>query len=335
MTNEAEQGDWSDEAAWWARVEGLRLGRDVSEHRRIVMGLLSLKFYADMFQVRYSDLADAHKNPEDPGEYLNAQFLWFDSTARWSYLQSQTSNPEIGIQLGRAVQIVQGSNPRFHGLGVGLAQTLAAQDSTWLGVLIDFLSTIKLQSSERFQRLERYFLEQFDVLFRLYGYAPKCSVQRDLLEENALASEMMERLDLERVFLDRLYDAWTTEPSYLRYRAEDGARPYDPPNSGWKIAVVGTRQRWWFEITDTRPRHSGMAQGRPYQVDPIGSHIFLLAVGFVVRTTSVTDRTSLVRIAAERILSAMLDGRFGQEAAQFQYSRNPDHLPMVVYLDKD
>ncbi len=343
MTEEHNGSDWSMEAGWWARLEALRVGHegldDVGTYRQLITGLLRFKYYADQFDAQYRILQTGGHNPEDRAAYLTPALLWFEPAARWSFLQEQIANPRLGTLWSEAVRSVERANPRFDdGFGVHLGPALASSSVRWLAAMTDFFGTISFINPRQFQRTMRYVLAQCEVLFQLNRCSskPSLATEEDAMDDECLPhwSEVV-NLDNEQHFLDRFYEAWTKEPSYLRYHKEDGALPYDPPYTRWQIALIGSRERWWFEVTDSRPRHTGASRGRPYRVDPIGSRLFGSTVAFLVRATAVTDRTSLIRIAADRIFSAMLSGEFGQDAAQFQYVRDPGTVPTIVYLDKD
>jgi len=323
--------DWSMEAGWWAQLENLRARHegldDVGIYRQMITGLLRFKYYADQFDAQYRILQTGGHNPEDRTAYLFPPLLWFEPVARWPYLQEQTANPNLGTLWSTAIRSVERANPRFDdGFGAHLGPTLASQNLRWLGAVTDFFGTISFMNARHFQRTVRYVDAQCGLLFQLYSFSSPTSLatEDDAMNEEGLPYWYTVSLDTEQHFLDRFYDAWT-EPSYLQYHE----------GTGWQIALTGSRERWWFEVTDSRPRHTGASRGRPYRVDPIGSRLFGSTVDFLVRATAVTDRTSLIRSAADRIFSAMLSGEFGQDAAQFQYVSDPSTVPTIVYLDRD
>ena len=342
MTVERKSDDWSMEARWWARLEDLRARHegldDLGTYRQLITGLLRFKYYADQFDAQYRILQSEGYNPEDRAAYLIPPLLWFEPVARWSYLQEQTANPNLGTLWSVAIQSVERANPRFDdGFGAHLGPALASQGVQWLGAVTDFFGTISFMNPRQFKRTMRYFLAQCGILFQLnsFSWPASLATEDDTVVEEDLPYWATVSLDNEQHFLDRFYDAWTTEPSYLRYHGEDGAPLHDPPYTGWRLALIGFRERWWFEVTDARPRHTGASRGRPYRLDPIGSRLFGSTVDFLVRAIAVTDRTSLIRIAADRIFSAMLSGEFGQDVAQFQYVSDPGTVPTIVYLDRD
>ncbi len=195
-----------------------------------------------------------------------------------------------------------------------------------------------VMTPRQFQRTMHYFIGQCELLFQLHSVSLPASLatEADAVDEERLSYRFaLVSLDYEQHFLERFYDAWTTEPHYLRYHQQEGTLPYDPPDRSWRIALVGSRERWWFEVTDFRPRYTGASRGRPYRVDPMGSHLFGSTIDFLVRATAVTDRPSFIRIAAEWVFGAMWSGKFGQDAAQFHYVSDLDTVPTVVYLDRD
>ncbi|MGD9675319.1 MAG: type I restriction-modification system subunit M [Candidatus Bipolaricaulia bacterium] len=184
------------EAQLWKMADALRGSMDAAEYKHVVLGLLFLKYISDSFaehRARLEAQVAAGADPEDPDEYRAADVLWVPPEARWSRLQENARQPEIGQIVDEAMAAVERANPSLKGV---LPKDYArpALDSSRLGQLIDLVTNISFTSpllpgegqggvdraKDVLGRVYEYFLGQFASAEGKKGgefYTPRCVVK--------------------------------------------------------------------------------------------------------------------------------------------------------------
>ena len=105
----------------WQAADKLRSNMDAAEYKHVVLGLIFLKYISDAFdEKRNWLLAEAEQNkyidPEDKDEYLAARVFWVPKEARWSYLQANAKQPEIGRIIDTAMDLIEKDNKSLKGV---------------------------------------------------------------------------------------------------------------------------------------------------------------------------------------------------------------------------
>lgn len=78
----------------WAAADKLRGNMEASEYKRVVLGLVFLKYISDAFMEKFTALqGDKHADPEDKDEYLADNIFWVPPEARWSSLEKERQAP--------------------------------------------------------------------------------------------------------------------------------------------------------------------------------------------------------------------------------------------------
>jgi type I restriction enzyme M protein len=188
------------EAILWQTADKLRNNLDAAEYKHVVLGLIFLKYISDTFEERYALLLKESANPhsefyvedetgrselaEDRDEYLAENIFYVPQKARWSYLQANAKQPEIGTLIDKAMIAIEQENPSLKGV---LPKDYARPvlDKQRLGELIDLISTIGLgeeenRSKDILGRVYEYFLSQFASAEGKKGgqfYTPRCVVR--------------------------------------------------------------------------------------------------------------------------------------------------------------
>ena len=199
---EARQGNdalLGFEATLWQAADKLRGHMDAAEYKHVVLGLIFLKYISDAFEEKRQALEDLTADPasdyyikeeqerygviEDRDEYLADNIFWVPRTARWSHLQRNAKQPEIGVHIDKAMEAIEKENPALRGV---LPKDYArpALDKQRLGELIDLIGTIGLgdkenRSKDILGRVYEYFLSQFASAEGKKGgqfYTPRCVV---------------------------------------------------------------------------------------------------------------------------------------------------------------
>ena len=158
------------EAKLWLTADKLRNNMDAAEYKRVVLGLIFLKYISDTFEEHRAKLVKgegdyAGANPEDPDEYKAENVFWVPAESRWSYLQASAKQPTIGKIVDDAMVAIERDNPRLKGV---LPKDYARPglDKQRLGELIDVIATIELTAASEGEKTHR----SVDLLGRVYEY---------------------------------------------------------------------------------------------------------------------------------------------------------------------
>ncbi len=188
------------EAILYQAADKLRNNMDAAEYKHVVLGLIFLKYISDSFEEKYNFLLQEFANPqsqlyikeefdryayvEDRDEYLAENIFYVPQEARWSYLQANAKQAEIGKLIDDAMHAIERENPRLKGV---LPKNYARPtlDKQTLGELVDLIGTIGLgekenRSKDILGRVYEYFLAQFASAEGKRGgqfYTPRCIVQ--------------------------------------------------------------------------------------------------------------------------------------------------------------
>ena len=152
-------------------ADKLRKNIDAAEYKHIILGLIFLKYISDAFDELHQKLITGEGNyagadPEDRDEYKAENVFFVPQEARWSYLQAQAKQPEIGKFVDAAMESIERENSK---LLKGILPKVYAQqklDQVSLGGLIDLIGSIRLgdaeaQAQDVLGRVYEYFLGQF------------------------------------------------------------------------------------------------------------------------------------------------------------------------------
>lgn len=137
----------------WKAADKLRKNIDAAEYKHIVLGLIFLKYISDAFELLYEKLAAGEgdyedADPEDPDEYKAENVFFVPAEARWSALQAQAKQPDIGQKVDEAMEAIEQKNSK---LLRGILPKVYGQrklDPLALGGMIDMISSIKLVQDE-------------------------------------------------------------------------------------------------------------------------------------------------------------------------------------------
>jgi type I restriction enzyme M protein len=189
-----ENNSDSFEQKLWKTADKLRKNIDAAEYKHIVLGLIFLKYISDAFEVLHQQMIAgegdyAGADPEDRDEYSAENVFFVPVEARWSYLQGQAKQPDIGKTVDLAMEAIERENAkRLKGI---LPKVYGQQklDQKSLGGLIDLIGSITLgdaeaQAQDVLGRVYEYFLGQFALAEGKKGgqfYTPE-SIVRLLVE---------------------------------------------------------------------------------------------------------------------------------------------------------
>ena len=177
------------ESQLWDAADKLRSNMDAAEYKHVVLGLIFLKYVSDSFTEKYESLkAEGYGDEEDRDEYLADNVFWVPQEARWSYIKSYATSPEIGKVIDNAMEQIEKENESLKGV-LTKNYSRPELDKTRLGELVTLFTNIEVGSSAAQEkdilgRVYEYFLGRFASAEGKLGgefYTPSCVV-RTLVE---------------------------------------------------------------------------------------------------------------------------------------------------------
>lgn len=170
------------EQTLWDAADKMRGNLEAGEYKHVVLGLVFLKYVSDAFEERRAWLeaatADSDNTDyyvpnadrrsgiiEDRNEYTSQNVFWVPAEARWAYLQDRAKQPDIGVLIDSAMDLVEAENPALKGV-LPKQFARAEIDKRLLGELVDLVGTIGFTkvdhgSDDVLGRVYEYFLGQF------------------------------------------------------------------------------------------------------------------------------------------------------------------------------
>lgn len=171
----------------WKAADKLRKNIDAAEYKHVVLGLIFLKYISDAFEELYARLKAeeaAGADPEDKDEYRAENVFFVPQEARWPFLQSKATQPQIGKFVDEAMDAIEKENNSLKGV---LPKVYARQnlDPTGLGGLINLVGNIalgdaKARSADVLGHVFEYFLGEFALAEGKKGgqfYTPRSIVE--------------------------------------------------------------------------------------------------------------------------------------------------------------
>ena len=109
------------EAKLWLAADKLRNNMDAAEYKHVVLGLIFLKYISDTFEEHRSKLVAGKgdykgSDPEDADEYRAENVFWVPKEGRWSHLQANAKQPNIGKIVDDAMVAIERDNTRLKGV---------------------------------------------------------------------------------------------------------------------------------------------------------------------------------------------------------------------------
>jgi type I restriction enzyme M protein len=169
------------EQTLWETADKMRGNLEAGEYKHVVLGLVFLKYVSDAFEERrkFLELATADEtseyfinNPlrrpeivESRDEYSAFNVFWVPAEARWGFLQDRAKQPEIGVLIDKAMDLIEAENPQLKGV-LPKQFARAEIDKRLLGELLDLIGTIGFTrvdhgADDVLGRVYEYFLGQF------------------------------------------------------------------------------------------------------------------------------------------------------------------------------
>lgn len=166
MASNDNGSDLGIETSLFKAADKLRGNMEPSDYKHVALGLIFLKHISDGFEAKHAELlAEYPEGAEDPDEYLADNIFWVPLDARWSHLQANARQTNIGKLIDEAMIAIEKVNPSLKGV-LPKDYGRPALNAVMLGELIDLISGIALgegkdRARDLLGRVYEYFLGQF------------------------------------------------------------------------------------------------------------------------------------------------------------------------------
>ena len=148
-----EKQIWDAACVLWGHIPA-------AEYRKVIVGLIFLRYISSSFQKRYDALkAEGEGFEEDRDEYLGENIFFVPEKARWSAISAAAHTPEIGTVIDEAMREIEAENKTLKNV---LPKNYASPDldKRVLGDVVDLFTNMDMDDTE----------EGKDLLGRTYEY---------------------------------------------------------------------------------------------------------------------------------------------------------------------
>ena len=165
MANTNTSANIGFEKELWDAADSLRGHISAADYRKVIIGLIFLKYVSDSFTIKYNYLLKEDEGfEEDRDEYVSENIFFVPQKSRWDYIAENAHSPEIGIILDDAMREIESENKSLVGV---LPKVYATPDldKRVLGEVVDIFTNINMfahgNEKDLLGRTYEYCLEQF------------------------------------------------------------------------------------------------------------------------------------------------------------------------------
>ena len=176
-----EKQIWDAACVLWGHIPA-------AEYRKVIVGLIFLRYISSAFEKRYNELvADGDGFEDEPDAYLMDNIFFVPEKARWSVVSAAAHTPEIGSVIDDAMRAIEEENKTLKNV---LPKNYASPDldKRVLGDVVDLFTNMDMTDTEDSKdllgRTYEYCIAQFAAYEGVKGgefYTPS-SVVRTLVE---------------------------------------------------------------------------------------------------------------------------------------------------------
>lgn len=148
-----EKQIWDAACVLWGHIPA-------AEYRKVIVGLIFLRYISSAFEKRYQELVDEGDGFEDDRDaYVEDNIFFVPEDARWSKIASAAHTPEIGTVIDDAMRAIEKENTTLKNV---LPKNYASPDldKRVLGDVVDLFTNMDMGDTE----------ESKDLLGRTYEY---------------------------------------------------------------------------------------------------------------------------------------------------------------------
>lgn len=172
-----EKQIWDAACVLWGHIPA-------ADYRKVIIGLIFLKYVSGAFEQRYNELvAEGYGMENDPDEYIAENVFFVPENARWSVIASAAHSPEIGVVIDDAMRAIEKENDRLKNV---LPKIYASPDldKRVLGEVVDLFTNINMyeqgNDKDLLGRTYEYCISQFAAYEGVKGgefYTPSSIVK--------------------------------------------------------------------------------------------------------------------------------------------------------------
>ena len=176
-----EKQIWDAACVLWGHIPA-------AEYRKVIVGLIFLRYISSAFEKRYNELvAEGDGFEDEPDAYLMDNIFFVPEKARWSVVSAAAHTPEIGSVIDDAMRAIEEENKTLKNV---LPKNYASPDldKRVLGDVVDLFTNMDMADTEDSKdllgRTYEYCIAQFAAYEGVKGgefYTPS-SVVRTLVE---------------------------------------------------------------------------------------------------------------------------------------------------------
>ena len=148
-----EKKIWDAACVLWGHIPA-------AEYRKVIVGLIFLRYISTAFDKRYKELLDEGYGFEDDRDaYIEENVFFVPKIARWSYISEHAHTPEIGKIIDEAMRAIEVENNSLKNV---LPKNYASPDldKRVLGDVVDVFTNVDMEDTE----------DSKDLLGRTYEY---------------------------------------------------------------------------------------------------------------------------------------------------------------------
>ena len=172
-----EKQIWDAACVLWGHIPA-------ADYRKVIIGLIFLKYVSGAFEQRYNELvAEGGGFENDPDEYLAENVFFVPEEARWNKIASAAHTPEIGMVIDDAMRAIEKENDSLKNV---LPKIYASPDldKRVLGEVVDLFTNINMyeqgNDKDLLGRTYEYCISQFAAYEGVKGgefYTPSSIVK--------------------------------------------------------------------------------------------------------------------------------------------------------------
>lgn len=148
-----EKQIWDAACVLWGHIPA-------ADYRKVIIGLIFLRYISSAFDKRYKELlAEGDGFENDPDAYAEENIFFVPENARWDKIASSAHKPEIGTVIDDAMRAIENDNKKLKNV---LPKNYASPDldKRVLGDVVDLFTNMDMGSTE----------DSKDFLGRTYEY---------------------------------------------------------------------------------------------------------------------------------------------------------------------
>lgn len=172
-----EKQIWDAACVLWGHIPA-------ADYRKVIIGLIFLKYVSGAFEQRYNELlAEGDGFENDPDEYLAENVFFVPEEARWNVIASAAHSAEIGLVIDNAMRAIEKENDSLKNV---LPKIYASPDldKRVLGEVVDLFTNINMfeqgNDKDLLGRTYEYCISQFAAYEGVKGgefYTPSSIVK--------------------------------------------------------------------------------------------------------------------------------------------------------------